>query len=262
MAEDFNFKKKREELNMKESNIDRFNASEGNNFQDMGLKGMEFRTRGMTSTHVKKNSRDSFNKNSWIEESSISRDNTINKIKEMVSKNEKAGDLEGIFQTRFQDDHIRQYNILMEDTQTNKATEEDHGWEGYSKSKFSESRISPQPNFMLRNLQKGANVSASGEDGNLFEMPPTEVHRGELIITQTSVNSLMNPNSTTRSPSSVCHPLNLMAGLTRSSSQSSKRIELSQSSFASGRTKTREKGLNQTTKQKRMQGLSWSLREE
>ena len=177
VAEDFNFKKKREELSMKENTIDRFNASEGNNMADLGSKDKDFRTGGVTSAHVKKNSRDSFNRNSWIEESSISRDHTINKIKEMVLKSEKGGDRDSMFPARFQDEHIRQYNILMEDTQTNKVTEEDHGWEGYSKSKFSESRISPQPNLMLRNLQKGGNVSASGEDGNLFEMPPTEVHR-------------------------------------------------------------------------------------
>lgn len=74
---------------------------------------------------------------------------------------------------------MKQYNMLMEDTQTNKLTDEDHGWEGFSKSKFSESRISPQPNLLLKHIYRDGTASASvGDDGNLFEMPPTDMQRG------------------------------------------------------------------------------------
>lgn len=64
--------------------------------------------------------------------------------------------------------HIRQYNILMEDTNTAMITEGESPWENHSKSKVSMSRISPQPN--LDDAPKRVDTM-SGEDCNPYEMP-------------------------------------------------------------------------------------------
>lgn len=64
--------------------------------------------------------------------------------------------------------HIRQYNIMMEETQTAKITDEESPWENFSKSKVSLSRISPHPNLELIQT-KHDNVS--GDDCNPYELP-------------------------------------------------------------------------------------------
>ena len=67
------------------------------------------------------------------------------------------------------EDHLRQYNIMMEDTQTIK--DDEVGWEKYSKrSKFSESRISPQPLSSTLKFGRGNRDDVSGEDCSPYDM--------------------------------------------------------------------------------------------
>lgn len=63
--------------------------------------------------------------------------------------------------------HIRQYNILMEDTNTAKITDEECLWENFSKDKVSFSRMSPNPNLEF----KAKRDNLSGEDCNPYELP-------------------------------------------------------------------------------------------
>ena len=133
----------------------------------------------IASMHIKKHSRESlapvFN-----EESSISREGTINRLKDGINTDERSPlDRDSLGLNRFGvDEHIRQYNILMEDTQTVKQTEDGTPWENYSKSKskISESRISPQPNLLARFNKKG---DTSEDDGPLEIEPENKiVNRG------------------------------------------------------------------------------------
>ena len=64
------------------------------------------------------------------------------------------------------DEHIRQYNILMEDTVTGRILDEDSPWEKQSKSKVSISAISPQPNLDIIGVRRD---EQSGEGYNPYE---------------------------------------------------------------------------------------------